>query len=236
MNTRTILSRVAVVAGEAVIIAAFFIWQGNTPDNIFWLNLIVATIVYCLLFIDVLIPWVDFRDKARRRISSLGLIWFVTGLYALFSVGFMLLAGPAFSWPFEVQLIGQCSLVVLLAFSFAGVMHASAKVVEIHGREESHKAGILAMRHALASLSETMAGLPELPDSLTERIHRIEEDLRYVSPSATSEAADLERQFTDIAGSIASALPDYRLNRETIETLTAKAERICKRRKALYSN
>ena len=233
MNTKTILSAVALIFGEAIIIAAFFLWKGEAPDNIFVLNLIVSSLIYCLFFVDVLVPWID---KAGKRVGTLGLRWAVTWLYAALAIVAMLLFNLVFNAAFGLQLIIHCCLVFFAALGFIGVMHASGKVAEVHDGEVSDRKGMLEMKESVASLKESAAGHPGLSPECISMIDNIEQELRFISPCGTSEAVSLERQFSETIRDTAIALLEDPIDPEKILSALRRAERTLKKRKATYSD
>lgn len=233
---KTILSRLALLVGEAIIIASFFLWRGDAPADIFALNLVVASIIYGMMFVDILVPWVDWADKAQRRVGSIGLRWFVTGSYSILALGVMIVCNWALAVSFELQLILHACLLFLLILGFVGVLHASDKVVDIHLQESAHRSGIAEMRQAMMRLKETLLDCPRLPAVYGERINDLEEGLRYISPCDNPEAHALEARFVEVINEIAIAVPNFSMNQEKIENALTRAEHIYRNRKGEYSN
>lgn len=236
MNTKTILSRLAFLFGEAIIIASFFLWKGDIQNNIFVLNLIVSSIIYSLLFVDVLVPWIKLNDKSQRQVGSIGLRWIITWSYAIAAICVMLICNLAITTSFELQLIIHCCLTFFLILGFVGVLYSSSKVVEIYEQESTDRYGITEMKQVMISLKNTMTDNPPLPNSYIERINTLEENIRFISPSNNPEAPILEKQFIDTIKEITIAIPNHSINQEKIAFNLKKAEHIYQNRKSLYSN
>ena len=236
MSTKKILSWLLLLFGEAILITAFVLLRGGTPDNILVLNIVVSTIIYALFFLNYHAPWIDLNDKTQKQIGAIGIGWFSVGFYAVAAIAVMLLANLTFNLSFTVQLVIHC---VLLFFLLLGVLfshNSSGKVQEIYERETANRNGILEMKKAMLALKDKISATAGLPDSFIQRINKLEESLRFNSPAGNSEAYELEQSFVDAINSIRFALTDYSLNAEQIENNLNKCERLYQNRKNIYSN
>ena len=233
---KRLLSLFAFLLGEAVIIVSFLLWRGEAATGVLALNMVVSSLIYCLFFVDVLVPWVNWSDKAKRSIGSMGLRWFVTWVYAALAVAVMLVCNLWLVVSFELQLILHCVLFFLLLLGFAGVLHASGKVAERYVQESQCRQGVQEMKQAVRRLKEAAEDCAQLPESCMRRINDLEDRLRYLSPSDNGEARSLERQFVKAVESITVALPGYAADQEKIDAALKKAERLYENRKSMYSN
>ncbi|MDR0939636.1 MAG: hypothetical protein LBN29_09890 [Mediterranea sp.] len=236
MDTKKTLSGLALLGGEAIIIAVFILFGSDLPGKLLVLNIVVSSLIYVLLFMDVLVPWVDLGDKSGRKIGSLGIRWLLTGLYAFAAIAVMLMGNLFFDWTFEAQIIAHCILVFLLVLGFVASMSASDKVAEVYREEVRSRDGINAMKTAMRDLRDKMSETPDLPRSFGERVESLEERLRFVSPSNSQEAYDLESSFAKTVNDIARAISNFQMNEEAIGNNLNKLERIYQNRKAVYSN
>ena len=106
MDTKKILSYIALLGGEAIIIiAAFILFRGNLSDNILVLNIVVSSIIYGLFFVDILVPWINLGDKSQKKIGSLGVRWFFTWFYAITAIAVIILGNSVYEWRFSLQII-----------------------------------------------------------------------------------------------------------------------------------
>ena len=233
---KRLLSLFAFLLGEAVIIVSFLLWGGGTATDILALNMVVCSLIYCLFFVDVLVPWVNWSDKAQKSIGSMGVRWFITWVYAALAVAVMLVCNLWLVTSFELQLILHCVLFFLLLLGFTGVLHASGKVAERYVQESQCRQGVQEMKQAVRGLKDAAEGCAQLPASCMRRINDLEDGLRYLSPSDNWEARSLERQFVETVESIAIALPGYAADQEKVDAAFKKAERLYANRKSLYSN
>ncbi len=235
MNTRNLLSIAALLLGESLIIAGFFLWKGGCPNNIFALNLIVTSLIYGLFFVDILVPWIDWNDKAQKQVGTLGIRWFITWTYAPMAILTMLLCNLYFDTVFKVQLIIHGILLFLLILGFVGVLHSSDKVHEIYQTEKEQKQGLCEMKKAVTKLKDSIIGHSSLPEDITTKINKLEEELRYLSPCNSPDAFSLETEFVEIIGTVTISIPNYLMNQEKINAALRKAEHILKNRRSIYS-
>lgn len=217
-------------AGEALIIAAFLIFGGETPTNILTLNIIVASIVFQLAIFTFATPAVSLDDPSARAAAGIGIRWYVKGLYAIAALGAMLIMNTGSIVEFKYQLIVQLVLLFMLACGiFAGIT-ASAKTARVYADEARRQGGIDEARRAVRALADSAALAQEIPAEVSARIRALGETLRYTSPCLSPEASETERRIVEIAGDIRRALPAYSLNAQKIAALLAEEEMLCTRR------
>ncbi|MDR1343118.1 MAG: hypothetical protein LBK18_07700 [Prevotellaceae bacterium] len=236
MDTKKILSWIALLGGEAVIIAALILFAGSLDSNILALNIVVSFILYSLFFVDILAPWVDFDDKSQEKIGSLGVRWFFTCTYAIAAVAAMLVCNWVFDCSFAMQAIIHCVLALLLILGFAASLHSSDKVRQVYQQETFNRNGVAEMKKAMRNLQDKVSDLSGLPENFTSRVAALEENLRFISPAENAEASSLERQLVSTISDISAALSDFSMNEARIESNLKKLERIYQNRKNIYSH
>lgn len=236
MDTKKILSYIALLGGEAIIIAAFILFRGNLSDNILVLNIVVSSIIYGLFFVDILVPWINLGDKSQKKIGSLGVRWFFTWFYAITAIAVIILGNSVYEWRFSLQIIIHCSLIFLFLLGLIAALHSSDKVEEVYQQETFNRNGINEMKNSMRSLKDKMNDFPNLPENFINRINALEEDLRFISPANNQETSDMEHSFTKTISDISFAIPNFSMNEEAIESNLKKLERIYQNRKSIYSN
>jgi len=236
MDTKKVFSWLLFLIGEAIIIAAFVLFKGELTTDVLILNMVVSTIIYGLFFVDVLVSWVDFKDKSQRRIGAIGLRWLFTWLYTLLAISVMVLCNVIYNLTFTSQLLIHAGLLFLLLLGMFGALNVSDKVHNVYVAETVTQSGMKEMKKAVNNLKNKIVESRELPHSVIDRINALEENVRFLSPTNNQEAYELEQSFVDIAKQIEVALTDYSLNQERIERNLEKCERIYQNRKQIYSN
>ena len=236
MNVRKIQKWLLLLFGEAIIISAFVLFRGATPDNILILNITVSTIVYVLFFVRFRTPWIDLKDKSQKQIGTTGISWFASWSYAILAIGTITCGYFLPELIFSVQLIIHCILLFILFMWLMLSRHSADKVKEVYEAETKNRNGINEMKNAMRHLKDSINDLNGLPAQFTQRINTFEENLRYISPSDNSEAYVLENSFVEVIKEIRFAISDYSMNEDRIESNLKKLERIYQNRKNIYSN
>lgn len=235
MKTKDILSWLAFVLGAAIIFGLFFIFMKDMPNDLFVLNLLVSLLVYALFFVDVLVPWVDWGDKSKRRIGSMGLRWVVTWIYAILAIVSMFVCNKLYNVEFPVQLIIHGILLLILVLGISGALHASDKVASVYDKETALQVGLTEMRCAIRELKQIVYESSGISQEVRSKIESIEEELRYLSPSDNPEAAVLEKQFSEIVRDLCLNVNSYSGDSDRIISLLRKADYVLKSRKSIYS-
>lgn len=230
---KNILSVIVLIGGEAIIVAAFFLLRGDAPDNVFALNLIVSSFVYILLFADLLVPWRRIGDKSDSRLGSIGIRWMATIVYAIVAVAFMLVANLVFDWSFQLQVIVHCCFVFFMLLAFVGLMASSSRISSVYEEQTTARKGLDDIRRAAMRLSDTVSLNPALPSGYREKASEIESEIRFISPSASAEAADMENELARLLHDLDIEISNYGHNGDTIDSLFARSARVLSRRKNL---
>lgn len=91
------------------------------------------------------------------------------------------------------------------------------------------------IRKALATLNESAFDAKELPEEIVDRIGKMCNEARYMSPSDNPEALEIEHQIISLAEAIESAFCEYSMNEASIQQKLAKCERLLANRKQIHS-
>lgn len=230
------LSWIAFLGGEIILFVAFRLWGGALPVEIRTLDTVISMVILALFFVDLLIPWVDWRGGSQKRLGSLGLRWVFTWLYAAAAVVMMLLCQLLFGAGLYTQLLIQAVLLIGLLLGFSASVGASSKVAELHGREARLLDGPRVMMREARRLQEQAEVTDDLPAEFRTRIDRLVEELRFVAPCPSREAADLEERFCETLRKAGETLPAGDRNRESLAKALSLAERLCSQRKAVHTD
>jgi hypothetical protein len=232
---KAIFSWLLLLFGETIIITAFILFRGNTPNDIFILNIVVSSLIYMLFFCTYRAPWIDLSDETQQQVGALGINWFTTWLYAVFAIAAMLLANLQLQLGFTIQLIIHCILLFILLWGLLFGQHSADKVKEVYEEQKANRSGIIEMKKAVDRLKDRINETAELPDdNFIQRINTLEENLRFISPSKNSEAHKLEDSFVETVDAIRLALTGDSFNTEQIESNLKTCERLYQKRKQVY--
>lgn len=232
MRKKTLFSTVAFIGGLGLLIACFFLWRKETtPDDIFYLRLVVSSLVYCIFFLDLFGKWINPKDPSQKAVGSLGIKWIVVGIYCAAAIlALLLFAGASF----KLQLIIQLFILLLLVFGFVAVHSVSDKVADVYQEQKIAKSGIERMKKAMTAIHDKLIECGDVPADYKSRLTEIQDSLRYLSPADNPEAIEFEDRFVDVAKEIETGLPSFAMNQERLNVGLQKLERLFQQRKQLY--
>lgn len=236
MGAKKTFSFFIALFGEALIIFSFLHFGKNLQSEILTLNIVVFSIIYCLVFVDFIFPWVNLKNKAQKQIGSLGLRWFFTYLYIALAIGAMVIFNTVKPIHFTNQILihGILFFVVLLGLFLA--FSSSDKVREVYYEEKQNRDRIDEMKKATKELQLKLDAMNNIPTEITSRINELQENLRYLSPSNNSDAIVLESKFLDDVRSLHYCFLDNPINMEAIISNIKNCERTYNERKQVFSN
>jgi len=236
MNAKKIFSILLVIFGEALLILCFLHFGRNVQTEILTLNIVVSTIIYCLLFIDIIIPWVDFKDKSQKVIGSIGLRWFFTFFYMLLAIGAMVVFNSVKPIHFTNQIIIHGILFFLLLLGFFIAFISSDKVRGVYVEEKQNRDRIDEMKKATKEVQLKIDQMKNIPTDIINKLNDLQENLRFLSPCNNSNAYELEAKFVEEMRALNGCFFDIPLNLEKINDNIQNCNRTLKERKQVFSN
>jgi hypothetical protein len=236
MNTKRIFSLLLALFGEALLIFCFLHFGKNVQSEILTLNIIVSTIIYCLVFVDALLPWINLKDKTQKQIGSIGLRWFFTFFYLILAIGVMIIFNSVKPIHFTNQIIIHGILFFLLLLGLFMALSSSDKVREVYFEEKQNRDRIDEMKKVTKELQLKLDAMNDIPAEIVNRINELQENLRYLSPSNSSDSLGLESKFVEEMRVLSSCFVDNPLNFEKIISNIKNCERTYKERKQVFSN
>ena len=230
-----IMRWVLLVFGAAIIVSAELLFCGNLENEVLTLDIVVSMIAWLVLFAGIGFPWIDLDDPAQKRVGSLGVFWYSSSFYVLLAIAWMVI-GAQLDLPFKIQLIVHLVLLFGLAVGLTMALRSSEKVGEVYEKEERERRGVTDVRSALAALKESTFNAKNLPEEVVDRITKMCEEARFVSPSNNAEAHRIEDELVHLLPEISSAFFNYEMNAEAIQSKLARCERLLSNRKQIHSN
>ena len=236
MNKKTIFSLLIAIIGEILMIICFLQFGEKVPSDILTLNIVVSTIIYFLVFVDLLFPWINLRDKTQKQIGSIGLKWFFSSFYMILAIGSMVYCNQVKPLDFTNQLIIQSVLFFLLLLGLLMSFSSGEKVKEIYIEEKQNRDRIDEMKKATKGLQIQLDNAHTVPVEIINRIKELQENLRYLSPSNSSDAYALEDRFLEQIESLSNCFLEDPINMEAVISSIKNCERTYQERKNVYSN
>lgn len=236
MNKKTIFSLLIAIIGEILLIICFLQFGKKFPSDILILNIVVSTIIYFLVFVDLLFPWINLKDKTQKQIGSIGLKWFFSSFYMILAIGSMVYFNQVKPLEFTNQLIVHSVLFFLLLLGLLMSFSSGEKVKEIYIEEKQNRDRIDEMKRATKGLQIQLDNAHTVPVEIINRIKELQENLRYLSPSNSSDAYALEDRFLDQIKSLSNCFLEDPINMEEVTGNIKNCERTYQERKNAYSN
>jgi hypothetical protein len=235
MNAKYIYAIILILIGEVLIIISFLYFGNSLAANILKLDIVVSSIIYFILFIDILVPMLDFKDKSQKNVGSLGIRWFFTGAYMLFAFGAMAIFLFYKPLDFNVQIIVHGILFFLLLIGLFSASVASEKVEEIFFDESQRMNRLAEMKKSIQNLQSRLYQTSNISPEIVTGITNLIEELRFISPSDNPQAIGIETDFLKEINAINDALFEIPINQEKIVARINNCQRICSARKSVFS-
>jgi len=236
MKTKYALTLLLALAGEALIIAFALVFFGSllTTQTIV-LDIFVVSVIFWLFFIDLLRPLSAHKDPSDKWVGNLGIRWFFTILYDVMAIAAVIAFG-CLDISFKVQLMVQIGLLLGVLFGLILAYRSGEQTQMVWNNEQQMLSGRESMRQALQELRNISDLSEAAPQKVKDEIASLFEEIRYVTPSKSPEALDLEHQFVDLVRHIQYAFTDYDMNREDIDKHLIQCKHVLRQRKSIYSN
>lgn len=236
MNTR-VLSILLAILGQVLIIgfALAFFDDFLTPD-VLWLDIAVTSVAYWLWAANLIAqPRLD--DQSQKQMGGLGVRLWSSTAYSVITLGFMVVcmfmqsdgSAPAFKW----QLIFQVAMLFLLAVGLLFSAKSVEKTAAVYTREHQSVTEKTNLRIALINLADNAADNPQIPRAIVDRLRRVADDARYLSPSSSPAPLAADDRLRADAQDLSLALRDCAMNSPQIAHLTERLERDMQRRKQI---
>ena len=236
MNAKKIFSLMLALFGEALVIFCFLLFGKNVQTEILTLNIIVSTIIYCLVFVDIILPWVNLKDKSQKQIGSIGVRWFFTFFYLILAIGVMIFFNTLKPIHFTNQIIVHGILFFLYLLGLLLAFSSSDKVKNVYFEERQNREKIDEMKKATKELQLKLDAMSNIPIEIIYRINELQENLRYLSPSNNCDTLVLENKFVEEVRTLSDCFSNDPLNIEIVISKIKNCERIFMEYKQVFSN
>ena len=236
MNAKRLFSLLLFIFGEALIIISFVHFGKNLQPEILALNIVVTSLIYCLSFLDIFVPWLDLKERPQRKIGSIGIRWFITTLYLLAAVGAMIIFNTRFPIPFISQLIIQGFLFFLLLTGLYLAFSSAEKVHEVYSEQQLVLDNIDEMKRTTKELQLKLDRMKDIPADVISKVNDLQDNIRFLSPCNNNRASELEKKFVEEMKQLSDCFSNTPLNFEKIQDNIKNCERTYKERKQVFSN
>lgn len=221
----------AILLGYGLIIGGFVVLNHDTlATKVLTLDIVVACVLFTQVVQWIVFPMIRLDRTHHREVGMMGIHYAVVALYALLSIGIMIYGAIA-AWSFSVQLIAQLGALLLLLVGRASTLHAGEKVVAVGNREARTEEGKQTLIAAMDGLIDFTSGMETLPQPLPDRLAKMREELRYVTPSIAPEARTLDRQFCETTEDLKVLMRQAPINESALMKKTDQLQNLLLKRK-----
>ena len=230
MAAKSFYNILAILLGYGLIIGGILVFGESLENKIKILDIIVSCIIFTQFVQFSLFPLINFRDSSHKEVGMMGIHIYVLNFCCTVSIGIMLY-GIIDHIPFKFQLMGQLVVLFILLVGRVATLHAGEKVQHIHRKEQIIMHGKLSIKNTVDDFMDDIATVKDLDPIVKQKLQNIQESIRFLSPSANSEALRFEELFSQSIGDLKILMRNTNLNREKIIEETEHLERILSRRK-----
>lgn len=228
--------------GEGLLALIFFLLIPDyaLTDGVRVLDFLVVSVVYCLWVYNIITPLVNLKDPAHRQVGGLGIRWMAVAIYSALAL-LLVLGNLIYSWSgngpgmsFAVQAVIQGILLFILLGGLLSARGSEQKTAEVYQKEQRHQQGKQDVRAALSSLLYEIQETPDVPHEIKDRVKGMVDETRYITPSSSAEALDIDSRIIGACEILRSALYDYEINKASIQARVEQIERDLRRRRQAY--
>jgi len=230
MGIKVFYKLLTILLGYGLIIGGFLLFGSMLDDNIKLLDIVVSCVIFTQFAEFFFFPLIDTSKGAQKEVGMMGLHFVSVSICIMASIAIMLW-GIYWHLSFTLQVILQLGVLFLLLLGRVFTLQAGDKVEQVYEREQNMMSGKLSMKETMADLMDTVSQTADLSPELKGRLGELQDAIRFVSPSASGDAANLESQFIRIAKNLESMLRNPSLNAGQLQTEVSQMERILARRK-----
>ena len=234
MDAKTLYKILALLLGLGLIIGGFCLFGQSLENKILILDIIVSILVYMQLTQFAIYPLIDLNRAAHKEVGMMGIYFYVLSIYCILAIGLMLF-GIVYAIPFKFQLMGQIFFVFLALLGRVATLHSGEKVEHIYGKERQMMETRRVLRTEMDNFMDELSSW-ESPEGMgVQKLYDIQEELKFLSPSANAEAKQYERDFCQIIEELKVLIRNADLNKERIKGKIDHLERTLSKRKSINS-
>lgn len=227
--------------GQVLIVLAFFVVfdvMALVGESVCWLDFVTVSLVYWVWIWTILHSPIDIKDPEGRQAAGLGIRWGALTLYSLLAFGVvatgMAMADNEEPFEFKWQLLIQIALWFFFAMSIYFSIQANEQAAHVYGEESRVREGKSAIQSEMRGLLTKAERSSDVPADVKNRIHVLDAEVRFLSPSGTAQATRMDDRIIDEVRTLAYAISNYALNREQVARTLEMLERDFSLRKSVF--
>ena len=228
---KKIYSIIAAIIGEVIIVRVLLEFYDYFGQRIFWQNLFFLTLAYTILWVSLFRPFVEIESKEQKWVGMLGLHLFGTILLlsgTFLAILFCNMMTPPMDADHQLYILLALLAIFFLSRYFAFMSYE--KVGKVYEKEKSMTNVIDVMKKTMDDLLYQLLQNQSVDPMVKEKVSKIRDAMRYISPLGTNEAIALETEIKETISSIGSCLNNYTVNKSSVDQMILKLEELLQRR------
>ena len=225
-----ILKILTLILGYGLVIGSFFLFGENIEKNVFILDIVVSCIIFTNFAHILLLPMVNLKKEEHKEVGTMGIKYTNMWTYSIATIILMIVAN-VYEWSFKVQIISQLSLFSLFLLGIISTLTVGEKVNSVYKKEQIQMSGKLLLLDVMTQFMEDVACAKGVDPKVVEQLNKINENVRYITPSTNPTAKELDLKFCECTKSISVLLRNTALNSAQISEEANRLERIFIQRK-----
>lgn len=216
MNAKLFYRILTILLGYGLIIGGFISFGKSLDNNILVLDIVASCLVYTQLVQLFVFPMIDLDKAERKEVGMMGIHYYTLNVCCLLSLLVMAL-GIVCEWAFKIQLMLQLAVLMLLFVGRVATLHAGDKVVHVHQKEQKIMSGKKQLRAVMDELKAEAAYCREMDAVQQERLQKLCESVRFVSPSVEYEARRADDQIIQSVDNLTLLMRNAKNNKTKID-------------------
>ena len=135
MSEKHVYLLLACLLGYGLIIWGFITFGASLERSVRILDIVVSCLIFTQFIQLTLTPIIRLDEPAHREVGMLGIHWFFVSVSTLLAIGLMV-CGAAYSWSFNVQLLGQLLFLMVAFLGRYAALVAGEKVEQRYKAEQ----------------------------------------------------------------------------------------------------
>jgi uncharacterized membrane protein SirB2 len=232
---KKIYSILAAIIGEVIIVCVLFEFYGYLGERIFFQNLLFLTLAYGIFWASLFKPLAETESKEQKWVGMLGLHLFGTILLlsgTFLTILFCNMMTPPMDADHQLYILLALLAIFFLSRYFAFMSYE--KVAKVYEKEKSMTNVLDVMKKTMDDLLYQLLQNQSVDPMIKERVNKIKDSLRYLSPVGTDEAFRLENEMKETIVSIQMQISNYTMNKSSVDQMVLKLEGLLQRRKNCF--
>jgi hypothetical protein len=216
--------RMAPLIGAGLVVVVFAVFGRGLKIGVMGVDMVVSYTIYRLIFVEILVPWIEFRGGVRWLMQVLLVRWVMAGLYSVVAIGMMCLC-HAWGAGFWLQLMVQVVLYVLLRYGQKSALFVSSRLMKDLRPEDLDEKSLREVKQVMRKVKRRIDAAENAPSNFPVRAREIAGASWLLLPARGRDSYDLQAVFGDAVGEITIGVSGFQMDEEGEDRYLGRAER-----------